>query len=98
MARPTTLPEHAQAVENLPTQLPAIPAEVTLPGTAAEKIAALDFSHLPDWFSLESAQVTAVLDHRPAEIPPPPPVGAPDSPASHLTNLPEAAHVPDWLL
>jgi hypothetical protein len=98
MARPTTLPDQAQAVEHLPTQLPAIPAEVTLPATAAEKIAALDFSHLPDWFPLESAQVIAAQDHRPTDIPPPPPVGPPETPASHLTDLPDTAHVPEWLL
>ena len=40
MAGPATLPGQAQAVEHLPTQLPAIPSEVTLPGTVGDHIIA----------------------------------------------------------
>jgi hypothetical protein len=93
--QPSTLPEQANAVEHLPTQLPAIPAQVTLPDAAAEHIATLDFSHLPDWFPLVSAAQAA--SHVPTEIPPPPPVDVtlPDAAVSHL---PDAANIPDWLL
>jgi hypothetical protein len=108
MARPTTLPEQAQAV-HLPDHLPAIPPEVTLPDAAADAIAAAAdhiAEHLPDWFPLATAkaataQAATAEDHRPAEVPPHPPVDValPGHAVSHLTDhLPtDHANVPDWL-
>ena len=69
MARTTTLPEHAQAIEHLPDHLPAV--QVTLPETAAAAIAAAAdhiASHVPDWFPLASAQIATAQDHPPTFI------------------------------
>jgi hypothetical protein len=98
MARPTTLPDQSNAVEHLPTQLPAV--QVTLPEVAADHISDIDFSHLPEWFPLVSAQTATAQDHPPTEIPPPPPVDVtlPAAAVEHLTQLPEVANIPDWFI
>ena len=101
MPGPATLPDQAQAVEHLPTQLPAIPSAVTLPEAVGDHIIAAAehiASHVPVWFPLAPAPVAAAQDHPPTEIPPPPPVDftLPPAAAAHLTGLPEPAHIPDW--
>jgi hypothetical protein len=102
MARSDTLPDQARAVEHLPTSLPAV--QVTLPDAVGDHIVAAAehiAPHVPDWFSLTSAATAADRGHAPTEIPPPPPVDVtlpPDAAApAHLTGLPEAARIPDWL-
>ena len=101
MPGPATLPDQAQAVEHLPTQLPAIPSEVTLPGAVGDHIIAAAehiASQVPVWFALAPAPIAAARDHPPTEIPPAPPVDftLPPDAAAHLTGLPEPAHIPDW--
>ena len=103
MARPATLPDQAQAVDHVPTHLPAIPSEVTLPEAVGDHIIAAAehiAPHVPDWFALAPAPTAAAQDHPPTEIPPPPPVdfALPLDATAHLTELPVAAHFPDWFL
>jgi hypothetical protein len=96
MAQPATLPEQSQAVDHLPTQLPAIPSDVSVPDTAADHIADIDFSHLPDWFPSSSA----TAQNQPAHIPPPPPIELtlPPTAAEHLALLPDTANIPEWFV